>query len=180
MFNQEYELNPVTHITADAIGKPGARIFYLQARTEGTTITVIVEKIQLITLAESVEQFLDEIQERQPHLEVASSVYEEDAMRIQMPIDPLFRVGDMGLIYDDERDMVCIVAKELLLTEDKEKKESEVRLWCSRSQLYALAVWSLEISSRGRPICPQCGQPEEPEGHFCPKKNGRKKHLTVD
>jgi hypothetical protein len=22
------------------------------------------------------------------------------------------------------------------------------------------------------PMCPQCGQPMEPEGHFCAKKNG--------
>jgi hypothetical protein len=30
------------------------------------------------------------------------------------------------------------------------------------------------VVSLGRPICPQCGQTEEPEGHFCPKKNGYK------
>ncbi|MGH8245184.1 MAG: DUF3090 family protein, partial [Gammaproteobacteria bacterium] len=49
-----------------------------------------------------------------------------------------------------------------------------VRFWATRSQARAMARWGVEIVSRGRPICPQCGQPMEPEGHFCPKKNGHK------
>ena len=35
-----------------------------------------------------------------------------------------------------------------------------------------LARWGADVATRGRPICPQCGQPMEPEGPFCPKKNG--------
>jgi uncharacterized repeat protein (TIGR03847 family) len=49
-----------------------------------------------------------------------------------------------------------------------------VRFWCTRLQIRRLADWSREVINRGRPICPQCGQPMEPEGHFCPKKNGHK------
>jgi hypothetical protein len=49
-----------------------------------------------------------------------------------------------------------------------------VRFWASRAQIRMLARWGVEVVSRGRPICPQCGQPEEPEGYFCPKKNGHK------
>jgi predicted amidophosphoribosyltransferase len=30
------------------------------------------------------------------------------------------------------------------------------------------------VVNRGRPICPQCGEPMDPAGHFCPKKNGNK------
>jgi predicted amidophosphoribosyltransferase len=26
----------------------------------------------------------------------------------------------------------------------------------------------------GRPICSMCGQPIDPEGHFCPRKNGHR------
>ena len=51
-----------------------------------------------------------------------------------------------------------------------------VRYWCTRAQLLTLANWAVVVIERGRPICPQCGEPMEPEGHFCPKKNGHKKN----
>ena len=51
-----------------------------------------------------------------------------------------------------------------------------VRFFCTRDQLRALGRWGVESAQRGRPICTQCGQPEEPEGHFCVKKNGGHKH----
>ena len=62
--------------------------------------------------------------------------------------------------------------------EELMKKEDEgnaVRYWCTRGQLLTMAHWGAIVLERGRPICPQCLQPMEPEGHFCPKKNGHKK-----
>ena len=47
----ELDLNPVSHITADAIGKPGERVFYLQAIQDERTITLLVEKVQIQSLA---------------------------------------------------------------------------------------------------------------------------------
>ena len=29
------------------------------------------------------------------------------------------------------------------------------------------------LVSAGRPACPFCGQPLNPEGHFCPRRNGQ-------
>lgn len=51
----EMDLNPVLHITADAIGQPGQRVFYIQGRTEDSVVTVIVEKVQIQTLALGIE-----------------------------------------------------------------------------------------------------------------------------
>ena len=60
-----------------------------------------------------------------------------------------------------------------LLTEDQDPETGSVlRFWCTREQVHKMARWGAEIAARGRPVCPQCGQPMEPEGHFCPKKNG--------
>jgi uncharacterized repeat protein (TIGR03847 family) len=168
----ELELKPVTHITADAIGQPGKRVFYLQGWQEERTITLIVEKIQLQSLAVGLEQFLAEIDEKYPGLVEASPDYVEDKMHIHPPVDPLFRVGEMGLGYDPDADMIVLVARELLAEEQPAEEASVVRFWCTRSQLRAMVRWGLEVSGRGRPICPQCGQPIDPEGHFCPKKNG--------
>jgi hypothetical protein len=43
----EIDVDPCDHITADAIGNPGQRVFYLQAYQDQRTITVIIEKTQL-------------------------------------------------------------------------------------------------------------------------------------
>lgn len=167
----EIELNPVNRVTADAIGPPGKRVFYLQANTDVETVTMIAEKFQVQSLSVGVEQFLAEIAERFPDLSQASSAFDESYMKISPPVDPVFRLADIGLGYNAEEDMVILVVHEAL-PEDSDEEPGIVRLWCTRSQLRALGHWGVEVASQGRPICPQCGQPEEPEGHFCVKKNG--------
>jgi uncharacterized repeat protein (TIGR03847 family) len=170
----DIDLNPVTHITSDAIGAPGKRIFYLQAWQGERTITLIIEKIQLQSLAIGVEQFLAEVNEKFPDLPDASAEYAEDKMHIHPPVDPLFRVGEFGLGYDAENDLIVLVTRELVPEGGNAEEVGVVRFWCTRSQLRAMCHWGVEVAARGRPLCPQCGQPMEPEGHFCPKKNGRK------
>jgi uncharacterized repeat protein (TIGR03847 family) len=86
----EIDLRPVTHITTDAIGQPGKRVFYIQGWQSERTITVIIEKIQIQSLAVGLEQFLAEIQEKFPGLPEASADYEEEKMRIHPPVDPSF------------------------------------------------------------------------------------------
>ena len=80
--------------------------------------------------------------------------------------------GEIGLGYDKDRDLVVLVTREILLDGDEPEDAAVIRYWCTRSQARALARWSVEVVKRGRPLCPQCGQPIEPGGHFCPKKNG--------
>lgn len=174
MASNEIDLQPVTHITTDAIGSPGKRVFYIQGWQEERTISLIVEKIQIQSLAIGYEQFLAEIQDRFPDLDEPSAEYKEEIMKIQPPLDPLFRVGEIGLGYDSDRDLVVLLVKELIAGEQEEEEARVVRFWCSRSQVRALCRWGMEVAARGRPNCPQCGEPMDPEGHFCPKKNGHK------
>lgn len=171
----ELDIDPCEHITADAIGMPGKRVFYLQAWQGARTATILIEKIQLQSLAVGIEQFLGQIASQHPELPEASGDYNEAYMRISPPVDPLFRAGEMGLGYDYERDLMLIIAREILMDGEQPEDASVVRIWCNRSQARALARWGMEVVNRGRPICTQCGQPMEPEGHFCPKKNGHKR-----
>jgi len=170
----ELDVKPVTHITTDAIGNPGERVFYLQAATEDRIVTLLVEKIQIQSLAVGVEQFLTEVSQKYPDLPEATIDFVESRMHIEPPVDPLFRVGEMGLGYDAESDLMVLVAREALVEGEDNEEAGVVRFWCSRSQLRAMCHWGVEVANRGRPICPQCGEPMEPEGHFCPKKNGHK------
>jgi uncharacterized repeat protein (TIGR03847 family) len=174
MPSQETDINPVSHITIDAIGKPGQRVFYIQAFQGETPTTFIVEKVQVQTLVIGIMQFLEEIRSQHPDLAEADGDYDEDRMRITPPVDPLFRAGELGLAYDENQDLMVLAVREILLSGMEEDDASEVRLWCRREQLLAMARWANEVAEHGRPICPQCGEPMEPEGHFCPKKNGHK------
>ena len=170
----DIDLRPVDHISADALGQPGKRIFYLQGWQGERTITLIIEKLQLQTLAVGIEQFLAEVQEKLTSLREASAEFDEEQMHIHPPLDPLFRVGEFGLGYDSDTDLMVLVAHELAPEGTPTEETGVVRFWCTRDQLRALALWGIEVSSRGRPTCTQCGEPMDPEGHFCPKKNGHK------
>jgi uncharacterized repeat protein (TIGR03847 family) len=174
MAGEEIDLRPISRITIDAIGQPGKRVFYLQGWQGTRNITLIVEKIQVQSLAIGLEQFMTEVKQQFPELIDVSDDYIEDQMRIRPPVDPLFRVGELGLGYDAENDLVVLVAREVV-TEDQDPAQAKaVRFWCSRSQVRAMCTWGMQVASQGRPICPQCGEPMDPEGHFCPKKNGHK------
>ncbi len=183
MTDIDLTLNPVDNITVDAIGKPGSRVFYVQGTKGDQVVSLLIEKVQLQSLIMGINDFLDEIADRYKNLQEIEADFREEEMRIRPPVDPLFRVGDMGLAYDETDDRVCIIAKESPggSEENSEKDEGGiVRYWCTRTQLLAMANWAMSVVQRGRPICPQCGEPMEPEGHFCPKKNGHKKNTPLE
>lgn len=168
----ELDLQPVSQILVDAIGPPGKRVFYLEGWQEDRRVTLIIEKFQIQSLAIGLEQFLVEIEQKNPQLPPASAEYKEENMHILPPVDPLFRVGELGLGYDAENDLLILVAREQTREDEESGDARVVRFWCTRSQLRAMSNWGIEIASRGRPLCPQCREPMDPEGHFCPKKNG--------
>lgn len=163
-------------------------MFYIQAWKDDRTVSVIVEKFQVQTLAVGVEQFLAEVNGKFPDLPDASADYDEKKMHINPPVDALFRAAQVGLGYDPEGDLVALELRETpqpapggeaaegepAAAPEPAEGAAVVRFWCTRSQIRALVNWGLEVASRGRPLCPQCGQPMDPEGHFCPRKNGHK------
>ncbi len=170
------DLNPITHITVDAIGQPGDRVFYLQGRNANQVVTLLVEKFQIQTLALAVESLMAELREKSPDLVDASPDYVEEEMTVEPPLDPLFRVGEINLGYDPQKDLLILIAKEVLIEtpEGDAQQPSEVRFWCTRSQLWSLSRWGIELASRGRPVWPSTGEPILPPGEFSPKNNGHK------
>lgn len=167
-----YELDPVTHITTGFIGRPGQRVFYLQAIKDREVLTLLVEKQQVEALAQGIEQFLRELHEKIPALAEASNRYDEAAMQLKRPVDPLFRVGQLGLGYDAERDLLVMVAQEVVAEGREVDEAASARFFATRAQMRALSHYGLSLVKQGRPTCPLCGQPIDPEGHFCPRSNG--------
>jgi uncharacterized repeat protein (TIGR03847 family) len=167
-----YDFDPVDHITTGAIGPPGQRTFYLQARRGHHLISLVVEKEQVKALAEAVEQLLENLSEKNPLLSTAEDVIGFSSMALEEPVEETFRVGQLGLGYDEAHDLLVIIAQELGSGDENEELDI-ARLTMTREQARALAHAGADIVARGRPRCPQCGEPMDPSGHFCIKKNGQ-------
>jgi uncharacterized repeat protein (TIGR03847 family) len=165
------EFDPVDEIGAGAYGQPGHRIFMIQARKGDAVLAVLVEKEQVRLLATEANQFLDRIAEEDP---------EEPARGDAAPItdaEPLFRARLIGIGYDPERHLVLIELREEA-SDDEESPpppdESEgriARLYATRAQVRAMAREGVAAVESGRPNCPLCDFPMDPEGHICPRWN---------
>jgi uncharacterized repeat protein (TIGR03847 family) len=173
------DLGTVDRITADAIGEPGMRTFYLQARAGAELVTVIVEKQQVQLLATSVLELLADVAEATP-------VGIDDDLALEQPFDVRWRAGRLSIGYDGDQDLFLLEITEFVpeLDDDEaddprsvlETAEAEtVRLWATRAQMLAFSRHGTEVAEQGRPLCQFCGNPIDPEGHACPATNGHRK-----
>jgi uncharacterized repeat protein (TIGR03847 family) len=174
------ELGPVDRITADAVGEPGDRTFYIQARAGEELVTVIVEKQQVQLLAASVLELLEDA----PETELAS---DEPAMSLEEPLDPRWRAGRLSIGFDQERDLFLLEVEEFqpeledLDADDPglmavpETEPESIRILASPAQMLALSRHGASVAARGRPTCQFCGNPIDAEGHACPAMNGHSK-----
>jgi uncharacterized repeat protein (TIGR03847 family) len=163
------ELNPVFHLTIGAVGEPGQRTFYLQGSHGSQTISLVIEKEQAAMLAGSFDSLLAELEQKHPRETRENQEPVWTDMRLRQPVEPLFRVGHMGLGYNEDSDQVVLVAYELV---EEEEEPNVVSFWASREQVKSLIQHSLEAVKAGRPICGNCGRPIDASGHFCPNRNG--------
>ena len=170
MAQEILELKPVSHITTDAIGEPGQRIFYLQARRDTQTVTLVVEKEQVLALAVGVDELLEQIQSQHDRGGTDEGLVSPYDMLLKAPLDAAFRVGQIGLGYDEEEDLLVLILQEAVAEEGEEG--AAARFWVSRGRMRAFSRHAQEVVRSGRPVCPLCGQPIDPTGHFCPPSNG--------
>lgn len=155
MPNLEIELNPADFITIDTIGPKGQRTFYLQAGKDSQLISMIIEKEQSWALGEAIREMVEDL-DRRTEQSTSVDIHALD-MALREPIDPVFRVAQMGLGYDEENDRIVLVAQELVVTNALEEEESEeesdpsvVRIWCTREQMMALSQQAMEMVRSGR------------------------------
>lgn len=170
------DLGPVDRITADAVGEPGARTFYLQARHGDQLVSVIVEKQQVQLLAASVLDLLAD-------LDVETGLGPgEELMSLETPIDPRWRAGRLSIGFDEERQLFLLEVEEFQPEVEDDDPRSlladapeTIRIFATTDQMLALSRHGSEAAERGRPACQYCGNPMDPEGHACPAMNGHSK-----
>jgi uncharacterized repeat protein (TIGR03847 family) len=169
-----YDLESVHRITANAIGPRGQRVFYVQVRKGTELLSMLAEKEQVRALAEAVEQFLDDLGQKNPQLATTDDILITD-MRLEEPIEPVFRIVQMGLGYDTDRDLMVLVLQGQ--EDDTEGEPVLARLSATRSQMRALSVHAAQVVAAGRPMCVQYPRPcdyrqnRDDTCPFCPDRN---------
>jgi uncharacterized repeat protein (TIGR03847 family) len=161
-----FELDPVDEIAVAAVGDPGARSFFLCARSRGRTLTLACEKAQVQALVVRLQQLLES---QGLHNEGGSA--RDTTLQ---PGEPEWRVAEMGLGFHEARKMFVIVASETATAEDAtpEDARSTVRFWLSPQQVQAFSLQAEKVLTAGRALCPRCGLPMDAGGHPCPASNG--------
>ena len=160
----EIEFDPVDSFAVGVVGEPGHRAFYIEAREGRRALTMLVEKVQVQALAERAVELL----------QGEDAGPEEAPGELSQPVQPDWRAGQLGLGLDPDRKMIVVVAQES--SEDEEadpEKLATARVWVRPAQMLAFAAKGLELVTGGRPLCALCGLPIDPEGHLCPRKNGK-------
>lgn len=164
---------------AGTVGEPGNRTFYLQAVHDKRVVSVVCEKQQVAMLAERIGALLGEVHRRfgtplPPEGPIA------DAGPLVMPVDAEFRVGTMGLGWDAETQRVVVellaVSEEAIDTsvilDDAADGPDAVRVFLTPDSARQFELRSQSVVSAGRPPCPLCDEPLDPEGHLCIRTNG--------
>ncbi|MEU9889169.1 DUF3090 domain-containing protein [Sphaerisporangium sp. NPDC051017] len=183
-----FDYDPPERFVAGAVGQPGSRAFFLQARGQGRLTTVGLEKFQVAVLADRLDELLDEVLRRSggtAPVPAMAPVELADKAPLDLPIEEDFRVGTMALAWDPDTAQVVIEAQEAT-DEDEERPEDELdrpestvlRVHISAASARAFTQRALEIVAAGRPPCPLCGQPLDAEGHICVRLNGHRGDRT--
>jgi uncharacterized repeat protein (TIGR03847 family) len=182
---QVHVFDPPERFVAGTVGQPGDRTFYLQASGGGRTVSVALEKVQVAVLAERLEELLAEVRRRGVG-EVPVTVPREleDTAPLDAPVEEEFRVGTMGLAWDGDDDKVVVEALaqqeadaevEVEPLSDADEGPDAVRVRITAEAARAFVVRAQRVVAAGRPPCPLCSLPLDPEGHICPRQNGHRR-----
>ncbi|MDX2648087.1 DUF3090 domain-containing protein [Streptomyces sp. NBC_00510] len=183
---------------AGTVGQPGQRTFFLQASAAGRTTSVALEKTQVEALAERIDELLDEVVRRTGGSAPVPAVAPTELLDnrpLEVPVEEEFRVGTMALAWDGAEERMILEAQALveieaededdleaaeeMLLQDEENGPPLLRVRLTGAQARSFAKRALDVVAAGRPPCPLCSLPLDPEGHVCPRQNGYRRSATA-
>ncbi|MCW2783691.1 MAG: hypothetical protein JWP74_208 [Marmoricola sp.] len=185
-----HRFDPPERFIAGTVGEPGARAFFLQARSGPRVTSVALEKQQVEILGERIDELLDELLGAggvAALIPAVTPVDMIDTAPLEQPIAEEFRAGTITLSWDAEDERIVIevfpvVEVEVPIEADEDdlvdlpidEPEPEemfvVRLTPVLARVFATRAAS--VVQAGRPSCQFCGGPVDPAGHLCPRANG--------
>lgn len=178
--------DPPERFVTGTVGLPGQRTFFLQAREGTRLVSVALEKQQVAALAERIDELLDEVMATQSSdatIPAVAPLGLDDAEPLEQPIEEEFRAGTMTLSWDPHDEVVVIevfpfteaaVVSPEQVEEDFEEPEPDELLLVRIPPGLARAFVkrTAQVIEAGRPSCPFCGTPVDPDGHLCVRANG--------
>ena len=188
MPRRAFVFDPPDRFVAGTIGEPGSRTFLIQAREGSRVVSVILEKTQVAVLAERLGRLLLELEQRNI-ADLMPVQLPDDVAPLDEPLNEAFRAGTLTLGWDGERKTVLIEAR--AQTEDDDEPEAFeaiedldddpegpdlFRVRISASAARSFVERAMRTVRAGRPPCPLCGNPLDPQGHLCPRRNGQYVH----
>ena len=162
------EFGPVQHLSADAVGQPGQRRFRLRAISQGGAYAFVwMEKEQLSAIGEAIETTLEHAGVEQ---DPSGPAEPDPVFPLEANLDLDVRAGRLSLGLNEETRRIVVVGAEAPAEGEGEAISLEFDFDTARR----LRVQITEVVAAGRPPCPFCGAPIDPEGHVCPRSNGHR------
>lgn len=151
----------------EAIGEPGQRTFRLRVMSGIEAASLWLEKEHLIALTLAIRQLLEQTSEEDAGEEDEAPLPSGD-----FPSSPQvdFKLGKLGIGYDEKGQMVTIFAYERDDEDDKDSPAFACQI--SRRQCRTFAEQAEETIAGGRPVCVLCGGPIDKDKHACLRRNG--------
>lgn len=167
---------------AGTVGEPGNRTFFLQARDGSRIVSVALEKEQVAALTQRLGDLLEELVQRGVSGAEEQPGIVGDTGALDEPINEAFRVGVLSLGWDTADDLILLEALEITDVEDAEDEPDDddeegpdvLRVRFAPSVARQFIARAIRVVASGRPPCPLCGQPLDPQGHLCPRRNGHR------
>jgi len=186
MPRRRYLFDPPDRFVAGTIGEPGARAFFLQARDGPRVVSILLEKVQVAVLADRLGELLAELERRGVPEVLAAAVDPEpgagDTGPLDEPLNEAFRAGSLTLGWDGTAARVLVEARaqdedgEAIDPDDDDDEDEDgpdlLRVRITAAAARSFVARATRVIASGRPPCPLCGQPLDPQGHICPRRNG--------
>ena len=189
MPRRRYLFDTPDRFVAGTVGAPGNRTFFLQARDGTRIVSVALEKVQVAVLAQRLGDLLEELERRGIEGTTEQPGLVGDTAAMDEPINEAFRVGTLSLGWDTTDEMIVIEARELVDVDEEDVEEDAdeafvddddedgpdlLRVRITPAYAQAFIARATRLVAAGRPPCPLCGQPLDPQGHLCPRRNGHR------
>jgi uncharacterized repeat protein (TIGR03847 family) len=187
MARRRYLFDPPERFVAGTVGRPGDRTFFLQARDGNRVVSIVLEKTQVAVLADRLSDLLSELDRRGVAVTAAATAGEvpttsDDTGPLDEPLNEAFRAGSLTLGWDGDAERVLVEARAQSedgepIDPDEDDDEDEdgpdlMRVLISAAAARSFVTRASRIVASGRPPCPLCGAPLDPQGHICPRRNG--------
>ena len=167
-------IDPDRFVTG-TVGPPGQRTFFLQATQGPRTTSVAIEKEQVRALSERLDAMLDLLTRRgagATEVPIIADPGERDDEPLSTPVEEDFRVSVLRIAWDGDADRVLIEASSETVEDDEDLTGDVLTVRINGSAARAFVERAESVIAAGRPPCPFCTLPLDPDGHICPRANG--------